>query len=61
MQGLVLYQRVPAIFQRYRIEMTPALQRSGNDIVTYYQHINPKKAFAMNLFHGHKKGLLRMH
>ena len=61
MQGLVLYQRVPAIFRRYRIEMTPALQRSSNDMVTYYQHLNPRKAFAMNLFHGHKKGLLRIH
>jgi hypothetical protein len=61
MQGLLLCHRVPAIFRRYRIEMTPALQRSGNDFVTYYQHLNPRKALAMNLFHGHKKGLLRLH
>ena len=61
MQGLLLCHRVPAIFRRYRIEMTPALQRSGNDFVTYYQHLNPRKALAMNLFHRHKKGLLRLH
>ncbi len=61
MQGLLLCHRVPAIFRRYRIEMTPALQRSGNDFVTYYQHLNPRKALAMNLFHGHKKGLLRLY
>ena len=61
MQGLLLCHRVPAIFRRYCIEMTPALQRSGNDFVTYYQHLNPRKALAMNLFHGHKKGLLRLH
>ena len=61
MQGLLLCHRVPAIFRRYRIEMTPVLQRSGNDFVTFYQHLNPRKALAMNLFHGHKKGLLRLH
>jgi hypothetical protein len=61
MQGLLLCQRVPAIFLRYRVEMTPALQRSGNDFVAYYRHLNPRKAIAMNLFHGHLKGLLRIH
>ena len=61
MQGLLLCQRVPTIFLRYRVEMTPALQRSGNDFVAYYRHLNPRKAIAMNLFHGPLKGLLRIH
>ncbi|MCP9915237.1 hypothetical protein AAF143_02215 [Cyanobium sp. ATX-6F1] len=60
MQALELCQRCPDILLRYRIDLKTALQRSGADLVAYFSSLDPREAIAMNLYHDHKKGLLRL-
>jgi hypothetical protein len=60
MQALELCQRCPDIFLRYRIDLHAALTESGKDFVAYFSLLDPREAFAMSLFHDHKKGLLRL-
>ncbi len=59
MDTLELCQRCPDIFQRYQIDMSASLQKSGKDFVAYFSVPNPRDAIAMNLFCTHRKGLLR--
>ena len=60
MQAVDLCQRCPDILLRYRIDLNTALQPSGKDFVAYFSSLDPREAIAMNLYHDHKKGLLRL-
>ena len=60
MQAVDLCQRRPEILLRYQIDLNTALQPSGKNFVAYFSSLDPREAIAMNLYHDHKKGLLRL-
>ena len=59
MDGLDLCQRCPDIFKRYQIDMKTALEPDEN-LVTFFSKLRLSEAFAMILYHDHRKGLLRL-
>jgi hypothetical protein len=59
MDALDLCQRCPDIFKRYQIDMKTALEPDEN-LVTFFSKLRLSEAFAMSLYHDHRKGLLRL-
>lgn len=59
MDAFDLCQRCPDIFKRYQIDMKTALEPSES-LVMFFSKLRVREAIAMNLFHDHRKGLLRL-
>lgn len=59
MSACDLCQRCPDIFLRYEIDMNPSLA-SGNGLIDSFSKLKTSDALAMNLYHDHRKGLLRL-
>jgi hypothetical protein len=59
MDAFDLCQRCPDIFKRYQIDMKTALEPSES-LVMFFSKLRVREAIAMNLFHNHRKGLLRL-
>lgn len=59
MDAFDLCQRCPDIFKRYQIDMKTALEPSES-LVMFFSKLRVREAITMNLFHDHRKGLLRL-
>jgi hypothetical protein len=59
MDALDLCQQCPDIFKRYQIDMKTSLEPDEN-LVTFFSRLRLREAFAMSLYHDHRKGLLRL-
>lgn len=59
MKACDLCQRCPDIFLRYEIDMNPSLA-PGNGLIDSFSKLKTSDALSMNLFHDHRKGLLRL-
>jgi hypothetical protein len=59
-EGQMLYVRYADIFDTYRIDMRPSLERIEQDFVTYFRSCDPRKALERELDCTIKKGLLRL-
>lgn len=59
MDAFDLCQRCPDIFKRYQIDMKTALE-PNESLVMFFSKLRVREAIAMNLFHDHRKGLLRL-
>jgi hypothetical protein len=58
--GQMLYVRYAEIFDTYKIDMRPSLERIEQDFVAYFRSCDPRKALERELHCTIKKGLLRL-
>lgn len=59
-EGQMLYVRYAELFNIYRIDMRPSLEKLDQDFVSYFRSCDPRKALEKELDHKIKKGLLRL-
>jgi hypothetical protein len=59
-EGQMLYVRYAELFDTYKIDMRPSLEKLNQDFVSYFRSCNPRKALEKELDHKIKKGLLRL-
>ena len=59
-EGQMLYVRHAELFDTYRIDMRPSLERIEQDFVAYFRSCDPRKALERELDCKIKKGLLRL-
>ena len=59
-EGQMLFQRTADLFRFYQIEMLPGLKGLKQDFVDLLQNLRPQTALEKGLYHGHRKGVLRL-
>ena len=59
-EGQMLFQRTADLFRLYQIEMLPGLKGLKQDFVDLLQNLRPQTALEKGLYHGHRKGVLRL-
>jgi hypothetical protein len=59
-EGQMLYVRYAELFDTYKIDMRPSLEKLNQDFVSFFRSCDPRKALEKELDHKIKKGLLRL-